>query len=178
MAASFLIAFGIALSWRGSWEPVGTGGLETASIGTDDSTDDSTDDGAGDSTDDIVTSGRSLAVSEAAVENLVNDGVLNDGVVNDGVDPLRSPIPISDSADVAAQRPIEVPVISVGNAGDNWQADIGSVLPRHIVETLRGTGHQIESHRGFHTIQLRDGRRVVIPVEQVDVQFSGRQVHQ
>ena len=152
MAASFLVAFVAALWWRGPQEPAGAGFRQAASSGAADA----------------VTRRQSLTVAQDAVEEIVSDHV----------EPWHSNTSVADTTGDDTQRPIEVPVFAVGSAGDNWQTEIGSALPRHVVESLQRTGYRIKSQKDFHTIKLPDGRRVVIPVEQVEVQFEGPQIHQ
>jgi hypothetical protein len=56
--------------------------------------------------------------------------------------------------------------------------DQPSALPPFVLQALERAGHRVRQDRQFVPIDLDDGRRVVLPVDQVEVQFVGHREFQ
>ncbi|MEK6237282.1 MAG: hypothetical protein N2C14_21435 [Planctomycetales bacterium] len=48
-----------------------------------------------------------------------------------------------------------------------------SSMPEHVVRALERTGHKVNQQRRYVPVSLQDGRRIVVPYEEVEVQFIG-----
>jgi len=69
----------------------------------------------------------------------------------------------------AASEPRMVVIGSDGNLGE---LDSNSVPPQ-VIEALRRMGHRVDQQSGIMPVRLKDGRRVNVPYDQVDVQYRG-----
>jgi hypothetical protein len=65
---------------------------------------------------------------------------------------------------------VEVPVFSSENY-DRWARGPARALPLDVVEALRQRGHRVEQQRRFFRIRRPDGRRVLVPVDDLRIEF-------
>lgn len=65
-----------------------------------------------------------------------------------------------------------LPVYDVQEVGqDYWQA--GDVLPEEIRRDLSRLGYRLDQERQFYSIPLDDGREIAVPVDTVQVRYTG-----
>lgn len=68
-----------------------------------------------------------------------------------------------------AQQPIRVPVIGGPSVNEQWLRQQPPRIPAEMQQMLERMGHRIEHSRRMVQIELEDGRRVIVPVDQIDV---------
>ncbi len=97
----------------------------------------------------------------------------------DAGDP-RDAVNADDAANSAggADTTIDVPLVMVGDDGDPWDRVERPVLPPRIRQLLERLGHRVQTRRDLIPIQLPNGQRGVVPVEQVDVELNGPEAYQ
>lgn len=59
----------------------------------------------------------------------------------------------------------------------SWQGEATS-MPPEIAQALKDSGHEIQQSRQLMPVPLRDGRKLVVPVDQVDVHYVGNPEYQ
>jgi hypothetical protein len=64
---------------------------------------------------------------------------------------------------------IRLPVVEASNVSPEWLHGQRSAMPEHVRESLERSGHRVSQQQRLWPIQLDDGRRLLVPVEQVDV---------
>lgn len=64
---------------------------------------------------------------------------------------------------------IRVPVRSLGDADGGWLLAEPAAVPDEVRQALERLGHRVEQRRQLLPYRLDDGRRVVVPVDQVEV---------
>ncbi len=79
----------------------------------------------------------------------------------------------SDGAQEAPES-FELPVRSGTRLDPQWLQSLPAPVPSDVVQALRDSGHQIEQRRELVPVPMRDGRRLVVPVDQVDIHYVGR----
>ena len=60
---------------------------------------------------------------------------------------------------------------------NSWQGEAGSIPPE-IAQALKDSGHEIQQSRQLMPVPLQDGRKLVVPVDQVDVHYVGNPEYQ
>ena len=100
--------------------------------------------------------------------------------VESSVDPIPEvdselDVPVQYVA-IPAQNPvsgdtdsIHMPVVPQQYLGEGWPYQLPAVLPEHVVHTLERRGHEVVQHRRLVPFQTADGRRVVFPVDEVEL---------
>lgn len=85
-----------------------------------------------------------------------------------------------DWAHVAADADtaIDLPLVMVGNDGDPWDRVERPALPPRIRQLLERLGHRVQTRRDLIPIQLPNGQRGVVPVEQVEVELNETKAYQ
>jgi hypothetical protein len=78
------------------------------------------------------------------------------------------------SADGESDQTLELPLVE----GDektlaSLLAEQKPVLSDLELKTLQSTGHEIEQHRAYYPVQLEDGRQAVLPMDLVEVKYTG-----
>jgi hypothetical protein len=68
---------------------------------------------------------------------------------------------------------LKVPAIERDNIDQQWIRSLPSAVPDEVLQAFNRTGHQVEQHREFVPVSLQDGRRAVVPVDQVDIHYVG-----
>ena len=69
-----------------------------------------------------------------------------------------------------APRQIEVPVVESPSGMSRYLTEGEPALPTNVERELRRSGHTVERQRRLVPFDLEDGRRVVVPVDEVQVQ--------
>ena len=68
-----------------------------------------------------------------------------------------------------SQQRIRVPVIGGPNVNEQWLQQQPPRIPDEMRQLLEKMGHRIEHSRRMVQIELEDGRRVIVPIDQIDV---------
>ena len=79
-----------------------------------------------------------------------------------------------DPADGEAP-PRQVPVLEATASNERWLAAQPASIPDYVKAQWERRGYQVEEHRRLVGLDLADGRRVAIPVDEVDLDYVGRE---
>jgi hypothetical protein len=64
---------------------------------------------------------------------------------------------------------IELPVAAADESSEQWLEDLETTVPVELMERLRAAGYEVVRHQRLYPVELSDGRRLVVPVEQVEI---------
>ncbi|MEE9603446.1 MAG: hypothetical protein V3V75_09085 [Thermoguttaceae bacterium] len=70
-------------------------------------------------------------------------------------------------------RSIRLPAMQRERFDDKWLQDLPPAMPDNVLQALKRTGHQIEQNRRLIPLKMKDGRRLFVPVDQIDVHYVG-----
>jgi hypothetical protein len=111
-----------------------------------------------------------------ANEQLVANAALNVNHGNESANPtqwqaLKVTIP---SADGQEEQTLEVPLVE-GNEQklQSLFADQSPVLPAVTRQMLETSGNEVSEHRTYYPVKLDDGRHAVLPMDYVEVRYTG-----
>jgi len=76
------------------------------------------------------------------------------------------------------REPIQLPAIEQDRVDDTWLGNLPQAVPPEMLRALQRTGHRVEQSRQLYPVPLEDGRRVVVPVDQVEIHNAGYQDYQ
>jgi hypothetical protein len=71
------------------------------------------------------------------------------------------------------QPVMKLPAIERKSVDEQWLRSMPSAIPDDVLRALARTGHQIQQRRELVPVPLNDGRRLMVPVDQVDVHYVG-----
>lgn len=145
MAASFLTAFGLSLLWRGGWS--GSDGARTGKSAVE---------VAGTQPGEKGMNGRKGATQLHT--NGLDDRVGSVTLAADGL---------------SGGNRVQVPFVSVDRFDPGLLSGQPDAVPEELIRELKRTGHRVRQTRQLVPIDLQDGRRLVLPVDQMDVHFVG-----
>ena len=132
MAASFLVALGLGISWRSLFVP----------------------------DRDFVSPPVEVAESDAA------------GGTEEDSDSWRMvSFPVSDGSDGIEM--VRLPAIERDSIDDAWLMNLPGGVSPEVVRAIEDSGHRVRSQRRLLPLRMNDGRRLVVPVDQVELHYVG-----
>jgi hypothetical protein len=157
MAASFLVALGLGISWRSLFVP----------------------------DRDFVSPSVDVAESGAPADGAVLDGLPEESsmaVSGASADPLQSSdswrmvsFPVSNGSDGVEM--IRLPAIERDSIDEAWLTNLPQGMPTEVVRAIEDSGHRVRGQRRLLPLRMKDGRRLVVPVDQVELQYVGESVY-
>jgi hypothetical protein len=74
----------------------------------------------------------------------------------------------------AAPRPLmSVPAIERDNIDEQWLRSVPPAIPDDVLRALARSGYRIQQRRELMPVPMNDGRRLVVPVDQVELHYTG-----
>jgi hypothetical protein len=74
--------------------------------------------------------------------------------------------------------PVELPVYEASQGAQRMLAADETSVPPELIRALRRRGHEVKQQRRLWPVDLGDGRQIIVPVDQVDVQYVGNRAYQ
>ncbi|RIK79789.1 MAG: hypothetical protein DCC68_12400 [Planctomycetota bacterium] len=74
--------------------------------------------------------------------------------------------------------PVQLPVYEVSQGTGQLLNSLESSVPPEVIRALRSRGHDVKQQRRLWPIDLGDGRQIIVPVDQVDVEYVGHRAYQ
>ncbi len=74
-------------------------------------------------------------------------------------------------------RSLRLPAIERDSLDDDWVRNLPPAIPDEVLQALVRTGHQVQQRRELVPVPLEDGRRLVVPVDQVEVHYTGNRAY-
>jgi hypothetical protein len=66
-----------------------------------------------------------------------------------------------------------LPAVERDSVDQQWLQSLPSAVPDDLLEALSRSGNRVEQHRELIPMPLEDGRQLVVPVDHVDVHYTG-----
>jgi len=73
---------------------------------------------------------------------------------------------------------IRLPVVFREGLDESWLESLPSAVPPEVVEAFRSAGHDVRQQRQLLPLWMRDGRRLVLPYDQVEIHYVGGPAYQ
>jgi hypothetical protein len=71
-------------------------------------------------------------------------------------------------------RSVDLPAYEQTNLDDDWLRSVASpALPPEVIQALQLRGYQLRQQQAIVPFEMNDGRRLVVPVDQVEVTYVG-----
>jgi hypothetical protein len=74
--------------------------------------------------------------------------------------------------------PVQLPVYEASYGTGRMLNSNESSVPPEVIHALRSRGHEVKQQRRFWPVDLGDGRQIIVPVDQLDVQYVGDRAYQ
>jgi hypothetical protein len=84
--------------------------------------------------------------------------------------PVSAPDGTSDS--------VRIPVTQRETIDETWLESLPEAVPTDVVRSLIESGHEVRQQRRLMPLWMRDGRRLVVPYDQVEIHYTGRNAYQ
>jgi hypothetical protein len=72
---------------------------------------------------------------------------------------------------------INVPAVERDSIDPQWERNLPPAIPKNVLDALARTGHQVKQQRQLVPVPLKDGRQLVMPVDQVEVHYVGNNTY-
>jgi hypothetical protein len=73
-----------------------------------------------------------------------------------------------------ASPPLRLPAQPRDRIDDEWLRSLPAAIPPDVLRALENTGHEVRQSRQVLGLPLPDGRRLVVPLDQVEMEYRGR----
>ena len=73
-----------------------------------------------------------------------------------------------------APETIRLPAVRRNELDRQWLDRMPGAVPADVLQAFQRMGHQVEQQRELVPVEMQDGRRLVVPVDKVEVHFVGR----
>ena len=77
-----------------------------------------------------------------------------------------------------AREPIQLPAMEQDHWNGDWLGNLPQALPPAMLQALQQSGRRVQQSRELLPIPLEDGRRLVVPVDQIDIHYVGNRGYQ
>jgi hypothetical protein len=74
-------------------------------------------------------------------------------------------------------EPLQLPALPRERLDENFLNTVPNPLPDDVRQAFERTGHEVHTHRELVPVQLKDGRQLIVPVDQVDVRYEGHRAN-
>lgn len=82
------------------------------------------------------------------------------------------------NGDQRTSQSIRLPAMERDRLDESWLNSLPGPLSSDVLQMLRQTGHQVEHSRELLPVPLQDGRKLVIPIDQIEVRPVGNRAYQ
>ena len=69
---------------------------------------------------------------------------------------------------------IRLPAVRRETLDPQWLENLPQAVPADVLRALQQAGHEVQQHRELVPLEMQDGRRLVVPVDQIQVHYVGR----
>jgi hypothetical protein len=73
---------------------------------------------------------------------------------------------------------VRLPAIERPSIDHEWLNSFPDFIPPEVREALERTGHEVQNQRRLMPMPMRDGRQLVVPVDQVEIRYRGDPAYQ
>jgi len=80
----------------------------------------------------------------------------------------------TDRGQGSEDESIRLPAMERERIDDSWLQSIPQAIPPEVLRALKNTGHKVRQSRQLVPVQMQDGRRLIVPLGQVDLEYTGR----
>ncbi len=87
-------------------------------------------------------------------------------------------VTITDKRPDGTQRSIQLPAVEQTNIDKARLREIPSAIPPELVQAFQKAGHDVHQTRRLVPFRMNDGRRLVVPVDQLDVNYVSTPYYQ
>lgn len=92
-------------------------------------------------------------------------------------DPWRMVTLTSNDAN-GNQQSVRLPAKEEDHLDASWWRSPAPAIPEEVLRALKSSGHEVRQSRQFLPVPMQDGRKLVVPVDQVDVDYVGNPQYQ
>jgi len=69
---------------------------------------------------------------------------------------------------------IRVPAVERNALDEQWLESFPMAVPDEVLQRLRRSGLEVQQHRELLPMEMQDGRRLVVPMDRIEVRYVGR----
>jgi hypothetical protein len=71
----------------------------------------------------------------------------------------------------------DLPAVEREKVDQQWLQNVPPAIPDNVLQALSRTGYQIQQQRELVPVPLQDGRRLMVPVDQVELHYVGNRAY-
>jgi len=87
------------------------------------------------------------------------------------VEPGARWVSLSGNGPDGRQHTTRLPAVQRDRLDEKWLRNLPSAVPAEVAQSLQQGGHDVTTSRRLLPFQMKDGRRLVVPVDELDVHY-------
>jgi hypothetical protein len=86
-------------------------------------------------------------------------------------------LPMADETGKTVES-LPLPARVADHLDPQWLDSFPPAMPQEVIRALKASGHEVQQQRELVPLPLQDGRRLLVPVDQVEVRCVGNSAYQ
>jgi hypothetical protein len=82
-------------------------------------------------------------------------------------------VKLTPAGSTDSDQTVQLPAIQRDRIDEQWLQSLPSPIPENVVQALRRNGYEVQRQQELMPMPLKDGRQLVVPVDQVEVHYVG-----
>jgi len=82
-------------------------------------------------------------------------------------------VKLSPAGSADSGESVQLPAIQRERIDQQWLQSLASPIPENVMQALRRSGYKVQTQQELMPLPLKDGRRLVVPVDQVELRYVG-----
>ena len=66
-----------------------------------------------------------------------------------------------------------MPAVELDKIDEKWLRSIPPAVPPEVMQIFERAGYRVQQRRGLLPARMRDGRRLLFPLDEVDIHYVG-----
>lgn len=83
-----------------------------------------------------------------------------------------------DGGTSSNDRAIQLPAMPRDRLDQQWLDELPTAMPPDVLSALRRSGHEVRQQRQVFPLRMRDGRKLYVPIDDVEVEYRGTRGYQ
>jgi len=82
-------------------------------------------------------------------------------------------VKLSPAGSADSGESVQLPALQRERIDQQWLQSLTSPIPENVVRALQRSGYKVQTQQELMPLPLKDGRRLVVPVDQVELRYVG-----
>jgi len=86
-------------------------------------------------------------------------------------------VQLSPAGSTDSDQVVQLPAVQRDRIDQQWLQSLPSPIPENVLRALRHGGYEVQTQQELMPMALKDGRRLIVPVDQVELHYVGNKTY-